>query len=253
MHAAPHITHCDLIGDLHGCYYEWLALLDRLGYVRTNDGGYQHSAGHTLVLVGDLTDRGPMNVAVLKLAMRLYRSGTLLLVRGNHDDKLARALAGRKVITGSGLARTLREITRAGEAFTTTLRRFLEELPLQLSLDHGRLLVVHAGIRPNYIGKSHDAARAFCLFGETTGRTDATGFPERLDWTRNHPGTPYVVYGHTPRNSVYFNNNTAGIDTGCVFGNTLTALRYPELTTVSVPAARVYSGVKPQLIRAGLK
>jgi diadenosine tetraphosphatase ApaH/serine/threonine PP2A family protein phosphatase len=47
-----------------------------------------------------------------------------------------------------------------------------------------------------------------------------------------------VVYGHTPVPDAQFLNNTANIDTGCVFGGRLTALRYPERELVSVPAER---------------
>jgi protein phosphatase len=49
-----------------------------------------------------------------------------------------------------------------------------------------------------------------------------------------------VVYGHTPTPVAEWINNTICIDTGCVFGGKLTALRYPERELVEVPAARVY-------------
>jgi polynucleotide kinase-phosphatase len=50
-----------------------------------------------------------------------------------------------------------------------------------------------------------------------------------------------VVYGHTPVPEPEWLNRTVNIDTGCVFGGKLTALRYPEQEFVSVPAARTYS------------
>src|SRR5512143_2714069 len=49
-----------------------------------------------------------------------------------------------------------------------------------------------------------------------------------------------VVYGHTPVPEPEWLNRTINIDTGCVFGGSLTALRYPERELVSVPAARTY-------------
>ncbi len=49
-----------------------------------------------------------------------------------------------------------------------------------------------------------------------------------------------VLYGHTPVPEPEWVNNTLCLDTGCVFGGRLTALRYPERELVSVPAARVY-------------
>ena len=60
-----------------------------------------------------------------------------------------------------------------------------------------------------------------------------------------------VVYGHTPIPEAEWVNQTIDIDTGCVFGGKLTALRYPELELVSVPAAEVYcQPVKPLEVNA---
>src|SRR5439155_17463804 len=83
--------------------------------------------------------------------------------------------------------------------------------------------------------------RSFALFGDTTGETDEFGLPVRLNWAADYRGKAVVVYGHTPVPSAEWLNNTINIDTGCVFGGRLTALRYPEKELVSVPAARLVS------------
>jgi protein phosphatase len=54
-----------------------------------------------------------------------------------------------------------------------------------------------------------------------------------------------VVYGHTPVPEPQWLNQTINIDTGCVFGARLTALRYPEMELVSVPAAAQYARPRP--------
>ena len=107
-------------------------------------------------------------------------------------------------------------------------------------LDGGRLVVAHAGMLERYQGRSSRRVRAFALFGDTTGETDEWGLPVRLDWAADYRGRATVVYGHTPVADPAWVNNTINIDTGCVFGGRLTALRWPERELVSVPAAREY-------------
>ena len=90
-------------------------------------------------------------------------------------------------------------------------------------------------------GRASGRVRDFALYGETTGETDDLGLPVRCDWAKDYRGRISVVYGHTPVPLPQWLNQTVNIDTGCVFGGKLTALRYPEREFVSVPAARTYS------------
>jgi protein phosphatase len=83
--------------------------------------------------------------------------------------------------------------------------------------------------------------RAFALYGETTGETDAYGLPVRHNWAAEYRRPACVVYGPTPVPAAEWLNRTINLDTGCVFGGKLTALRYPELELVSIPAARIYT------------
>src|SRR5438270_7243264 len=90
-------------------------------------------------------------------------------------------------------------------------------------------------------GRGSRAVRDFALYGETTGETDEYGMPIRHNWAAEYRGTAMVVYGHITVPEPEWLNRTINIDTGCVFGGKLTALRYPELQLVSVPAARTYA------------
>ena len=107
-------------------------------------------------------------------------------------------------------------------------------------LDEGRLVVAHAGLPERLHGIESPKARDFAMYGAVRDGKDEWGFPIRLDWAAEYRGRARIVYGHTPVVTPVWWNQTIDIDTGCVFGNTLTALRYPELELVSVPARRVY-------------
>lgn len=239
----------DIIGDVHGCLDELLALLRTLGWQVQGDCP-THPDGRKAVFVGDLVDRGPRSVGVLQLARRMVEAGVAYAVIGNHDEKLIRYLRGRTVQVSHGLERTLQELEAQPESFREEARAFLESLPSHLVLDNGNLVVAHAGIKQPYIGRSSPAVRAFCLYGETTGESDEFGLPVRLNWAADYRGGALVVYGHTPTPEPLWQNNTVNIDTGCVFGGALTALRYPERETVSVPARQMYyAPVRPTVAR----
>ena len=233
----------DLIGDVHGCYEELLALLRELGYVvagTREQPQVQAPAGRKAVFVGDLVDRGPDSPSVLRLVMHMVGNGTALCVPGNHDVKLQRKLAGRDVRITHGLAETLQQLEGEDTGFLQQIERFVDGLVSHYVLDDGKLVVAHAGLREELQGRSSARVREFALYGETTGETDTFGLPVRYDWAQDYRGRATVVYGHTPVPEPEWVNQTICIDTGCVFGGRLTALRYPERELVSVPAARIH-------------
>jgi protein phosphatase len=232
----------DVVGDVHGCLAELQALLARLGYVPPADGApWRHPEGRRVVFVGDLVDRGPRVADTLRLAMDMVDAGTALAVPGNHDDKLLRKLHGRTVHVAHGLEETLAELAQAPRAFVDRVRDFLDRLPSHLVLDGGRLVVAHAGLPQGLHGRESRRVRDRALFGETTGVLDADGLPMRVDWAARYQGRALVVFGHTPVLEPRWRNQAVDIDTGCVFGGALTALRWPERELVSVPAERAYA------------
>ena len=235
----------DIIGDIHGCCDELEALLGQLGYV-CGETGYAHPAGRQVIFLGDFCDRGPRNADVLQLVMQMVRSGNALAVPGNHDMKLLKYLRGKPVQITHGMDRTIAELEAKGDAFRSEVAQFLDGLVSHYVLDDGRLVTAHAGLRQEYIGRGSARVRDFCLYGETTGELDAYGLPVRLDWAAEYRGWAMVVYGHIAGREVRQQNGTYCIDTGCVFGGSLTAFRYPEREIVSVPASRqYYEPVKP--------
>ncbi|SNT50145.1 polynucleotide kinase-phosphatase [Asanoa hainanensis] len=241
----------DVIGDVHGCRSELETLLTRLGWTLRRDEagrpvGAEHPEGRTAVFVGDLVDRGPDSPGVLRLVMGMVRAGTALCVNGNHEAKLLRKLRGKQVTVSHGLAETLEQLDGEDGEFVADATRFVDGLVSHYILDGGKLAVAHAGIKEEYQGRASGRVRAFCLYGDTTGETDEYGLPVRYPWADDYRGPATVVYGHTPTVDPQWVNNTICIDTGCVFGGALTALRYPERTLVAVPAEREhYAPARP--------
>lgn len=236
----------DIIGDVHGCGGELEALLKKLGYAADENGIPVHPEGRKAAFLGDLCDRGPLNVRVLQLVMGMVKAGSAIAVPGNHDVKLLRHLKGQKVQVSHGLEATLAELNAETEEFREEVKSFLDGLISHYVLDDGRLVIAHAGLREELIGRGSSRVREFCLYGETTGETDEFGLPVRLNWAADYRGQAMIVYGHTPSREVVKQNNTFCIDTGCVFGGKLTALRYPEKELVSVEAfAQYYEPAKP--------
>ena len=243
----------DIIGDVHGCADELEELLDRLGYgklmIADHEPGwtniaYAHPEGRKAVFVGDLVDRGPRVLDTLSIVRNMVQSGSALCVPGNHDMKLFKKLSGRDVQITHGLAQTLAEIdTLADEVrgpFCKSLADFLDGLVSHFVLDDGKLVVAHAGMKEEMQGRGSGKVRDFALYGETTGETDEFGLPVRCNWAAEYRGSAMVVYGHTPVPEPEWLNRTVNVDTGCVFGGKLTALRYPEQEFISVPARQTY-------------
>ncbi|WP_035609057.1 polynucleotide kinase-phosphatase [Haloferula sp. BvORR071] len=229
----------DIIGDVHGCYPELLILLEKLGYA-VSDHVVSHPEGRRIVFVGDLVDRGPDSPNVLRIAMASVKAGTAICVPGNHDMKFLRWLNGKKVQLTHGLAETVAQL-EADPVERRDLTAFLDALVSHYVFDEGKLVVAHAGLKEEMQGRGSGKVREFCLYGETTGERDEYGLPERLDWAREYRGKALVVYGHTPFAAPRWLNHTVNIDTGCCFGGALTALRYPELETVSTTALATYA------------
>ena len=160
--------------------------------------------------------------------MGMVGAGDAFCVPGNHENKLVRALRGRKVQVTHGLAESLAQLAAEPAEFRAEAERFMDGLVSHYVLDGGKLVVAHAGLVERYHGRASGRVREFCLYGQTTGETDEYGLPVRYPWAGEYRGRAMVLYGHTPVPEPEWVNNTLCLDTGCVFGGRLTALRYPE-------------------------
>lgn len=241
----------DIIGDVHGCFDELIELLESLGYgieraAEAAEGDWAVTPpaaepDRKLLFLGDLVDRGPKSPAVLRLVKRVVAEGKGYCVPGNHDVKLLRKLNGKNVQLTHGLAETMEQLDGESPQFLEEVREFIDSLVSHYVLDDGKLVIAHAGLKEDLQGRGSGRVREFCLYGETTGETDEFGLPVRYNWAAEYRGRAMVVYGHTPVPEADWLNSTICIDTGCVFGGKLTALRYPERDLVAVDAKAVYA------------
>lgn len=170
----------DIIGDIHGCFHELMSLTKKLGYVWENDVPI-HPNGRKLAFVGDLADRGPQSLRVIDTVVALVQQNKAVYVPGNHCDKLYRFFLGRNVQITHGLETTVAEWERADEKTKTRIRtqfmKLYEDAPLYAILDDGKLVIAHAGIRGDYIGKSNQKVKTFVLYGDITGEKRPDGSP----------------------------------------------------------------------------
>ncbi|WP_232697779.1 metallophosphoesterase [Brevibacillus daliensis] len=243
----------DVIGDIHGCYEEFIELIEKLGYrLEPESQLYKHPEGRKILSLGDITSRGPESLPMLSFFIRHVKAGLAEMIESNHGWKIARWLDGRRVTLAHGdelvEAEFLQYEQIHGKRKANKLRYDSLELLMTapshiILLDKGEqaLIAVHAGIKDSYIGKESHAILNFCRYGDVDGMA-ADGRPIRKDWTVQHELPILIVWGHDPRVEPERNPYTLNIDQGCVFGGKLTAYRYPEDELVSVVAKKNYSG-----------
>ena len=231
----------DIIGDVHGCHKLLTELLTQLGYQKApQQHHYAHPGGRRAIFVGDIMDRGTENLKVLDLVYDMCRYNSAWYVPGNHCNKFFRYLGGSTVTVNEGLEQTVAEFTALTigdqQKYRMKFCHLYAQAPPYLLLDHGRLVVVHAGITPYYLGRTDRKVWDICLYGPTILSNKPNQDP--LAWTDQYGnGKPLVVYGHIPVPEARWHKNSIGIDLGAVKGGSLAALRYPEKEVVQVKAA----------------
>ena len=226
----------DIIGDIHGCAGELqLCSTGSADQIAWRDDRGERAvtvtppAGRKAVFVGDLVDRGPNIPDVLRIAISMTAAGSAYVVQGNHERKLERWLAGRKVTVAHGLQQTIDQLGGQDRGLRDALPAFLDGLRSHLWLDNGRLAVAHAGLKETMIGRgSPRCARVRALRRNyRRDRRLRPAGPRRLGRRATGVRRPWSMATlRWPRAD--WVNNTICIDTGCVFGGKLTALRWPE-------------------------
>ena len=121
----------------------------------------KHPQGRKAVFVGDLVDRGPDIAKVLGLVMTMVADGAALGVVGNHEAKLVRKLRGQNVQVSHGMAESLAQLETEPPEFRQQVAAFLDGLISHYVLDGGNLVVTHAGMKEEYLGRASARVRDF--------------------------------------------------------------------------------------------
>lgn len=227
-----------IIGDVHGCYIELIKLLIKTGCKEEN-GIYVPPKNHTVIFTGDIVDKGPENRKCFYLIRDMVKAKHAILVMGNHDDKFMRYCKGNNVVQNHGLEKT---VPQFNDEDKEEIVEFLQTCPKYYY--DGDIVVAHAYWEEFILKiKKERDVKGHCFYGPTTGRKLENGLPERIDWPAVRKATnksPIIFYGHYPYKEVRSINKTFGMDTGCVFGNKLSAFIYPKMKIVSVKAKEIY-------------
>ncbi len=258
-----------MIGDIQGCFDTLQRLLERLRFDESLD---------RLWFCGDLVNRGPKSLEVLRFVRSLGESARMVL--GNHDLHLiACALGARSQRPGDTLDRML-EAPDCGE-----LVQWLKQQPFMLRLEDW--VLVHAGLHPSW---TLQQAAGFAQRGSELLRKDKTGeiaasmrSPDSAVWTgelsgeeavvaacaimvrirtcdpdgvlSEHNGPPdaapsecrpwfeyreseerTICFGHWSALGVHLGERHVGLDSGCVWGRSLTAIDVSNRRVVSEPS-----------------
>lgn len=241
----------DIIGDIHGCYDEFIALITKLGY-QQHDSLYTHPKGRKLVSVGDIMSRGPHSIRTMQFWHKHIEAGLAYMTDSNHGYKIARWLSGNAVKLHHGdecvEAEFVRYEQQHGAKQTAALKQklalMLHDAPSHYIVEQSGLpvaVVTHAGIYDRFIGKQSKRIADFCRYGDVQGE-DERGKPIRGAWYEQHATLPLIIWGHEPKLQPFYAQNTVNIDQGVVFGGQLTAFCLPEETTVCVAAYKNYAG-----------
>ncbi len=191
-----------------------------------------------LIQLGDLSDHGPDSAGVLRRMFELIDAGRGLFILGNHDRKLGRALAGFAVRADAALDATLEQLDPA------LRERALQEINRAPAwIIRGATAFVHGGFHPAMLSEKPppplgrvDPLLSRALFGETTGRMQADGYPERVvRWVDRIPAGITVYCGHDQRSTdgrPYIRAGAAGgraifLDTGAGKGGHLSWIDLP--------------------------
>lgn len=213
-----------VVGDIHGCLDELRALLERVAFRPGDD---------VLVCVGDIVNKGPDSVGVV----RLVRSLGALAVLGNHDDLVLRCVRARRRGEDGDFPEGVRRIAKR---LSNDDVDWLASRPLWLPIVEHHVVVVHAGLVPNVPLSSQPREALLTIRSVKSDGSPSKRIEDGRAWASLWPGPEHVLFGHDAVRGLQRWPYATGLDTGCVYGGKLTAMLLPQRKLVSVPAKRSY-------------
>ena len=200
-----------VVGDIHGCFDQFMALLEKCDYSRGND---------IVVATGDLVDRGPK---IRETLLWFGATSGVYSVMGNHDNKAMRYWRGNPVSISNGLDKTIAQ-TEDNLSLTNMLARWISVWPHMIRLanmDGKPVYVVHAGVDGR---QPIDRQRIeTCLYARYFDGKDF--FDEQgILWWKTLTGDYTVISGHIRTDDVHPCEHAYCIDGGAHEGRKLRAL-----------------------------
>ena len=221
-----------IIGDVHGCIAEAEEMLQACDW----------RPGVPVVFTGDLVGRGPEPKALIDLAREIGARAVL----GNHEQAWLRLRDG----TASDLLRSLVNPRDIEAAFRLEEQHwnFLSGLPPFIRLPEAGVVVVHAGLAQGVKLEDQDTEVMVNLRSVRRDGSCSSSNYDGVPWGSLWPGPEEVVFGHNASRGLQRWPLATGLDTGCVYGKSLTAYLLPERRLVSVPARRVYGAIRSRKV-----
>ena len=205
-----------IVGDIHGCFEEFLALLKKLNY---------QPKKHRLILVGDIIGKGPYSLKMLKWV----RQYSIEMVRGNHEQAFIEGVKENKPLKLLSFRKLKKEMKNELDDWI----KWLEKTPF--FIEEEDFLIVHAGLVPK---QSPNLSNPHLLMNIRTwdGKGEDIKNTTQPAWHELYKGKKLVVYGHWALQGLHIKENSIGLDTGCVYGLQLTGVLLPERKILQVPA-----------------
>ncbi|KAI8380114.1 Metallo-dependent phosphatase-like protein [Blakeslea trispora] len=230
-----------VVGDVHGCISEFNKLIEKLNYNPSTD---------QLILAGDLTSKGPDSISVIRRARELGA----LCVRGNHDDKVVRFKTFQLEKGESAMKPANANMPEGDVPDRLKFKNYHEPIALNMTQEdydylsscpvilHLPLLnntvVVHGGIDPKVSSLQDQVPYLVMNMRDIDGANQpnkeiGTGTQWASVWNSDQ-NKMMVFYGHDSKRGLNIKQTTFGLDSGCVYGNQLSAIdmRTKELTQV---------------------
>ena len=207
------------IGDVHGCYEELKLLLKKTKYKEDKD---------RLIFLGDLINKGPYSNKVVEFV----RKGNHECIMGNHELGFLRSLEDPSYFK-KGFKKFYDELGPMREDVIT----WMKALPLYIEEDD--FICIHGGLQPG-VPLEKQNPRVATRIRTWGGDEDELNDPDNPPWHELYKGAKTVIYGHWAMQGYHKTKNTICLDSGCVWGGSLTGLIWPERKAVHIPALEQY-------------
>ena len=215
----PHKTRKTfVVGDVHGCFEEFLALLKKMDYAPKK---------RRLILTGDIIGKGPYSLEMLEWV----RKHNIEIVRGNHEQVFIDGAKENKLSKWPALEKLKLDMKDKLDDWI----QWLEKTPFYIEEED--FLVVHAGLVPE---ENPALSKAHLLMNIRTwdGEGKDIKSSHHPAWHELYKGKKLVVYGHWGLQGLQIKENSIGLDTGCVYGGKLSGVLLPERKILQVPALK---------------